>query len=145
MQRRCSGVFILNFEHFSHLFLVFLLFALNRFMFICNILFWYSFFVHVPGDWFLKKFINLEMIPPKVNWKSKTFELSCKQHSVKCVQIQSYFWSVFSFELSCKEHCVKSVQIQSYFWSVFFFELSCMFTWKFKGFWFSIYIRGYYF
>ena len=31
-QRRCSGVFILNFEHISHLFLVFLLLTLNEIM-----------------------------------------------------------------------------------------------------------------
>ena len=29
-QRRRSGVFIVNFEHISHLFLVFLLFTLNK-------------------------------------------------------------------------------------------------------------------
>ena len=35
-QRRCSGVFIVNFEHISQLFLVFLFLTLSTYLFVGN-------------------------------------------------------------------------------------------------------------
>ena len=65
---------------------------------------------------------NKNIIISNLSGKRNAFQVN--KHSVKSVQIRSFFWSVLSrvrteYEDLRSKRCVKTVQIRSFFWSLF--------------------------